>query len=69
MEFESSIEEYKLRRDVGQASHPRQQEVREPVHRCAVRFSEDTDVLMNVDAQAAAQSLPHFHLNLQEELQ
>lgn len=55
MEFESSIEEYKLRRDVGQVSHPRQQEVREPVHRCAVRFSEDTDVLLNVDASGQAE--------------
>ena len=49
VEFESNVEEYKLKKDIGQVIHPRQQ-VREPVHRCAVWSSEDIDVLLNVDA-------------------
>ena len=50
-----------------QVFHPRQQEVREPVHRCAVWFSENADVLLNVDASGQAeefQSTPACQLLL-----
>ena len=62
-----AFEENKVRRDIGQVPHLRQQEAREPVHRCAVWFSEDTDILLNVDASGQAeefQSTPACQLLL-----